>query len=162
MIDFRQFIRPSSAAAIAACPGRPVMEARMCGAVPGWRDIASGPAKEGQDGHWALATILGTAFSGDWSNATAVLSEADAVLPRTMPRWVREGVRACLRYAVALIEKASASSSAGGGAWACSHLTAAVYTASSPATLSRSEASSTRTVSAGALSHAGVAAICSK
>jgi hypothetical protein len=57
---------------------------------------------------------------------------------------------------------ASASSSAGGGAWACSHLTAAEYTASSSATLSRSEASSTRAVSAGVLSHAGVAAICSK
>lgn len=106
MTDLREFLRPSSLAAIELCPGRPAMEARAVEQIPGLRDMCSEPAHQGTLGHAVLAGVLSDAFSGDWSRAAEVIA---GIEPRMsgLAYWTKDAVRNCLAYAMDLIRSLS-------------------------------------------------------
>lgn len=106
MTDLLAFLRPSSLAAIELCPGRPAMEARAVQQVPELRDLCSEPARQGTMGHAVLAGVLSDAFAGDWSRAAEVIA---GVEPRmsALAYWTKDAVRACLAYAMHLIQRLS-------------------------------------------------------
>jgi hypothetical protein len=104
VIDREPFIRPSSMAAIEECPGRPLMEARICALVPALRDLVSEPARQGTLGHSALAGVLGDAFAGDWSRAQEVIAGIEGRMAG-MAYWTKDATRAALAYGLGAIQR---------------------------------------------------------
>ena len=104
--DIEEFIRPSSAEAIEACPGRPTMEARAVRLVPFLRDMCSEPARQGSKGHDVLFGVTVDAFAGDWSNAQAVIAGIESRMAG-LAGWTKDGVRACMAYVCALVASAT-------------------------------------------------------
>lgn len=97
-----KFLRPSSMAAAEWCPGRPTMEARAVDMLPWLSDLCSEPARLGTIAHAVIARILSHCFTGDWSQAPAILANQRAHLVGH-PRWIVSAVENCTAYAVQVV-----------------------------------------------------------
>lgn len=96
------YIRPSSLHAIAACPGRPTMEAAVVSAFG--EHEGSAEASMGTKAHAAVAAGIDRWVEGQ-SDAEAASSSEQEAAAAGLDAWTSGCVRACVEFALALIHK---------------------------------------------------------
>ena len=108
-MDWTRFIRPSGIPALALCPGRAQMEARVCADDPGLERWTSDAANMGTMAHDAIAQTLSVLwFTSAAETAEDAMQQTEGMQQR-LDTWTKAVVRGCVSYAVDVMTALRAS-----------------------------------------------------